>query len=281
MTSRTADVRSSGPVAAVRGTLAVLAVLLLILCLVPPLASYARRFEFVEALQFCLLAIVVPALVACGACWHRLGLAATTPLAISDDGDLVAPDGLRSVDRMALGRKRHPDPWRAVVAAGVFLAAVVLWRIPLTVDALARHPWLAVVEAATLVPTGIALWLELVESPPLSPRLTRPHRVAVAAVVMWVIWVLAYLVGLSHGAWYHGFDHTMATGISVSADQQLTTGVVWKVSGAAFVPVVFWNLIFWLQSEEDPDGEMYRLMRQERTRVQGQVSDQGTGPGPS
>ena len=281
MTTRTANVRSSGPVAAVRSTSVVLAVLLLALSLLPPLATYARRFEFVEALQFCLLAIVVPALAACGAGWRRLGLATTTPPAIGDDGDLVAPGGLHPIDRLALGRKRHPDPWRAVVAAGVFLAVVVLWRIPPAVDASARHPWLAVVEAAMLVPTGIALWLELVESPPLSPRLTRPHRVAMAAVVMWVIWVLAYLVGLSHGAWYHGFDHSLATGISVSADQQLTTGVVWMVSGAAFVPVVFWNLIFWLQSEEDPDDELHRLMRQERTRAQVRVTDQGTGPGPS
>lgn len=269
----TADVRSGGPVAAVRSTVTVLAALLLVLSVVPPLATNARRFEFVEALQFCLLAIVVPALAACGACWHRLGLAAATPPSVGDDGDLVAPLEFHPVDRLALGRKRHPDPWRAVVAAGVFLAMVVLWRIPLSVDALARHPWLVVVEAATLVPAGIAMWLELVESPPLSPRLTRPHRVAMATVVMWVIWVLAYLVGLSHGAWYHGFDHTLATGISVSADQQLTTVVVWMVSGAAFVPVVFWNLIFWLQSQEDPDDELHLLMRQERTR--------GSGPGSS
>ena len=281
MTPRTADVRSGGPVAAVRSTLAVLALLLLALSLLPPLATYARRFEFVEALQFCLLAIVVPALAACGAGWNRLGLATTAPHAIGDDGDLVAPGELRSVDRLALGRKRHPDPWRAVVAAGVFLAVVVLWRIPLSVEALVRHPWLAVVEAATLVPTGIVLWLELVESPPLTPRLTRPHRVAMAAVVMWVIWMLAYLVGLSHGAWYHGFDHTLATGISVSADQQLTTGLVWMMSGVAFAPVVFWNLVYWLQSEEDPDDELHRLLRQERTRAQVGVMDQGTGPRPS
>ena len=280
MTDRAADVRSRGTVAAVRLTLSLVAVALLVLSLIPPLATYARRFEFVEAIQFCLLAIVVPTLVACGAGWHRLGLAVATPPAIGGDGYLAVPDGLRPVDRLALGRRRNPEPWRAVVAASVFLAVVVLWRIPLSVDALVRYPWLVVVEAATLVPSGVVLWLELVESPPLSPRLTRPYRVGLAAVVMWVIWVLAYLVGMSHGAWYHGFDHTRATGISVSADQQLTTGVVWMVSGAAFVPVVFWNLIFWLQSEEDPDDELYRLLRQERTRGRGRALDQGAGPGP-
>jgi cytochrome c oxidase assembly factor CtaG len=221
--------------------------------------------------------LVVPVLAASGAPWRRLGLAATKSPIIGDDGDVVAAGGLLPVDRLALGRLHRPDPWRATAAAGLYLGVVVLWRIPLTVDALARHPWLVLVEAAVLVPVAVVLWLELVESPPLTPRLTRPHRVAMAAVVMWVMWVLAYLVGLAHGAWYHGFDHTVATGISVSADQQLTTGVVWAISGCAFVPVVFWNLIFWLQSEEDPDDELHRLIRQQHIR--GRPADQGAGPG--
>jgi len=264
--TRPADDGRSRAVAALRLTLSLLAPLLLVLAVVPPLATYARRFEFVEALQFCLIAITVPVFVACGAPWARLRLAAAEPPAIGEDGDVSAPTDLRPVERLAAGRRRHPEPWRAVVVGTVYLAAVVLWRIPLTVDALARHPWLVVVEAVVLVPLGVVMWLELVESPPLLPRLTRPHRVAMAAIVMWVIWVLAYLVGLAHGAWYHGFDHTVATGISVSADQELTSGVMWAMSGAAFVPVVFWNLIFWLQSEEDPDDELYRLVRQERNR---------------
>lgn len=265
MTARAANERSVG-VGALRLVLAILAPVVLILSVVPPLAAYARRFEFVEAIQFCLLAVVVPVFLASGAPWQRLGLAAQEAPRIGVDGDVVAPTGLRPVDRLALGRRRHPDPWRCVVVALAYLAAVVLWRVPATVDSLAHHPWLVVVEAAVLVPLGLLLWLELVESPPLTPRLTRPHRVAMSAIVMWVIWVLAYLVGLAHGAWYHGFDHTVATGISVSADQQLTSGVMWAISGAAFVPVIFWNLIFWLQSEEDPDDELHRLVRQERLR---------------
>jgi cytochrome c oxidase assembly factor CtaG len=268
--------RSSGAVAAVRVTLSILAAALLVLSVVPPLATYARRFEFVEALQFCLLGIVVPVCVACGAPWRHLGLAAAEPPGITEDGDVVAPAGLRPIDRLALGRRHHTEPWRAVVVAGAYLGVVVLWRIPLTVDALARHGWLALVEAVTLVPAAVAVWLELVESPPVSPRLTRPHRVGMAAVVMWVIWVLAYLVGMAHGAWYDGFDHTVATGMSVSADQQLTTGIIWMVSGLAFVPVVFWNLIYWLQSEEDPDDELNRLFREERAR--GRTVDHGAGP---
>ena len=274
MTRPAADGRSRA-VAALRLTLSLLAPLLLVLCVVPPVATYARRFEYVEAIQFCLFAITIPVFLACGAPWRRLGLAADETPRVGDDGNVEAPEGIRPVDRLALIRRRHPEPWRAVVAGGVYLAVVILWRVPGTVDALARHPWLVLVEAATLVPLGVVMWLELVESPPLTPRLPRPHRVAMAAVVMWVIWVLAYLVGLAHGAWYSGFDHTVATGISVAADQQLTTAVIWILSGAAFVPIVFWNLIFWLQSDDDPDDELYRLVRQERNRARGVDSDSG------
>jgi len=274
VTRPAADGRSRA-VAALRLTLSLLAPLLLVLCVVPPVATYARRFEYVEAIQFCLFAITIPVFLACGAPWRRLGLAADETPRVGDDGNVEAPEGIRPVDRLALIRRRHPEPWRAVVAGGVYLAVVILWRVPGTVDALARHPWLVLVEAATLVPLGVVMWLELVESPPLTPRLPRPHRVAMAAVVMWVIWVLAYLVGLAHGAWYSGFDHTVATGISVAADQQLTTAVIWILSGAAFVPIVFWNLIFWLQSDDDPDDELYRLVRQERNRARGVDSDSG------
>jgi cytochrome c oxidase assembly factor CtaG len=248
-----------------RSVLWVVAILLLAGCLAPPLSAVARRYEFVEAIQFSLLAIVIPALVVCGAPWRVMRLAARHPL--EDEAQMVAPtSSLSPADRLAQGRRRHPEPFRSMCYASVYFAGVVLWRIPRTVDALARHRWLVVVEAVTLVGVGVGLWLELVESPPLTPRLSRPHRVAMAAVTMWAIWVVAYLVGLSHGSWYHAYLHGPGSAFSLSADQQLTTGVIWLVSGCAFIPVVFWNLVRWLQSEEDPDQEMHHLVRMERTR---------------
>jgi cytochrome c oxidase assembly factor CtaG len=211
------------------------------------------------------MAVVVPALVVMGAPWRLVGLASAPTSPPDDDVDPALTDG-RPVDRLARGRRRHPEVLRSVGFAVVFLAGAVAWRVPPSVNALAHHRWLVVVEAVTLVPAGMGLWLELVESPPLTPRLSRPHRVALAAVCMWTIWVLAYLVGLSHASWYHAYAHHPGAGLSLSADQQLTTGVMWFISGCAFVPVVFWNLIRWLQSEEDPDQEMHRMLRQERIR---------------
>ncbi|MGA2045278.1 MAG: hypothetical protein ABSG83_18135, partial [Roseiarcus sp.] len=67
MTGRAAAERPGGQIDAdgpgrAGPTLAALAAVFLVAALVPPLSSEARRLEVFEALQFALLAIVVPAL---------------------------------------------------------------------------------------------------------------------------------------------------------------------------------------------------------------------------
>lgn len=244
--------------------LLVVAAIVFILSLVPPLSSLARRYEFAEALQFSLLAIVVPVFVVSGSPWCYLGLAERSP---PEDKKVVPATNLRAADTLARHRSRHPEVLRSAVFAALFVAGAIAWRIPPMVNALATHPWLLAVEAITLVVVGVGLWLELIDSPPLKPRLSRPNRIALAALSMWAIWILAYLVGLSHGSWYRGYTHVAGRGLSLSADQQLTTGVMWFISGCAFIPVIFWNLVHWLQSEESPDEELHRLVRTERHRA--------------
>jgi cytochrome c oxidase assembly factor CtaG len=227
-----------------------IAVLVLVAALAPPFSGWARRYEWVEALQFAALGVVVPALFTAGAGWRALGL-----------GPFV--------ERLAAMRKRHPEPWRTTVFVGIELAAFVVWRIPVTVNWLSGNGQRALLEALVLLPAGVGFWLECIESPPLSPRTTRPVRMVVAAAGMWTVWVLAYLVGLSHVAWYRAYPHPLGAGPSLAADQQVTTGVLWFVSSCAFAPIVFWNLVLWLHSEEDPDQELYRLAKAERRRNAG------------
>ncbi len=243
--------------------LLVLAVVLLVGALVPPLSTVARRVEVLEALQFALLAIGVPALVALGAPWRLLGVAAGNA-GVADREGVAVLERPGAADRAATARRRHPELTRSVAYLVVDVALVVAWRIPPSVDALARHGWLSLLEAVTLVTAGVGLWLELVESPPFSPRLARPKRIALAAVAMWTIWVTAYLVGLSHASVYPSYDHVVGRDLSVSADQALTTGLLWLASLGAFIPVIFSNLVLWLRSDEDPDDALYRLLRDRR-----------------
>ena len=60
---------------------------------------------------------------------------------------------------------------------------------------------------------------------------------------MWTIWVTAYLVGLSHTSVYPAYPHVAGRDLSVSADQALTTGVLWLTSLCVFIPVIFANLV--------------------------------------
>ena len=82
---------------------------------------------------------------------------------------------------------------------------------------------------------------------------------------MWAFWILAYVTGLSTHGFYGNFHHA-AGGLSAAADEQIASAVLWAVASATFAPVIFWNALRWLQSEEDPDTELLALARADRRR---------------
>jgi cytochrome c oxidase assembly factor CtaG len=249
MTGGVAAVRPDGSRKPARAWLAAAGATLVLLALVPPLSVLAGRYEWFDALRFSIFALVGPALVTVGAPWRALRL----------DPSLLS--------RLAAARRRHPEPMRSFGFLAADLVVIVAWRTPAAVDAASRQPLLVVVEAFCLVVAGIGLWLELVESPPLVPRATRPRRALLAALAMWTVWTLAYMVAMGRVSWYRGFHHLAGVGLSASADRQLSSVVLWAVAGATFMPVIFWNLVQWLRSEDDPDDELYRLLRDERRRT--------------
>lgn len=233
-----------------------LAVVLVVGFLVPPLGTLARRYEYVEALQFIVFIVWAPALFVMSAPWAWLGLSRRR-----ED----AP-GVGLVDRWAAVRARHRDPVRIGALYLVYATLVCVWRAPFAVDGVARHWWVAIFEALLLFPVGTAVWTELIESPPLAPRLTRPYRIGLAAFSMWIIWILAYFVALSHGSWFNAFVHRPGVGVSLAADQQLSAGVMWVLTGSAFIPLIFVQLVRWLQSEEDPTDELRQVVWSDRIR---------------
>ena len=89
-------------------------------------------------------------------------------------------------------------------------------------DALARHPALVAVELVTLLAAGTGLWLELVSSPPMAPRLPNPHRAAIAALAMWSTWAVGYALGLANHAVFHGYDGP-GSALSAVADAPFLT----------------------------------------------------------
>ena len=225
--------------------------LLCVLTFVPPLSSWAGRYEFGEILRYGLWAVAVPPLVALGVRW---------PNAAS----------------LAGARARHPELGRA--AGFVLLDWLVMawWFTPLAVRTVATDQWLVAMEALTLIVAGVGLWLELVESPPLVPRLDGLRRAVLAALTMWFIWIEAYLVGMSQSAWYRNFGHVTGHGLSRAADQQVAAVVLWLTATVVLVPVVFFNAMRWLHGGEEPDAELRKLVRAQRRGVGPFMERRGT-----
>ena len=255
--------------------LAVAGVVAVAVSLVPPVATLAHQYVVVESAQFVLFAIVAPALIVLGAPWRLLGLSragdgipaeAASGAAPAAPAGAGVPGGAGPFDRLAAGRQQHRSFLRASVFLLWFFGTCLVWRLPPVVDALARHPALIVAELVTLLAAGIGLWLELVSSPPLEPRLPNPQRAAVAALAMWSTWAVAYALGLANHGVFHAYD-AAGSGLSAVADQQITVGLVWAVSAFCFVPVVFVTMLTWLKDNDDPDEELQRLARNERQQA--------------
>jgi len=154
------------------------------------------------------------------------------------------------------------------VRAAIFLVfdglLIVWWFTPIAVRATARIPWLTAAEALTLVVAGTGFWLELVESPPLVPRSGTFRRAVLGAAAMWLLWIEAYLVGMSQSGWYRSFSHVAGRGLSQAADQQVAAMVLWLIPTVVFVPVIFVNAMRWLRSDPEPDAELRRLLKEDR-----------------
>jgi cytochrome c oxidase assembly factor CtaG len=194
------------------------------------------------------LALVAPGLVVAGAPWQVLGLGP-------------------AVEKLAAARQRRHERARTVAVAVPALACMVGWRTPAAVNALRAGGWLPALEAVSLGISGAALWLECISSGALVPRGPRPQRIAVAAVSMWTIWVLAYLLAMSGAGWYRSYLHVPGHGISLAIDQQAASGLMWAIATACFAPLIFWHLVQWLHGDEDADHELRRVVREERRRA--------------
>jgi cytochrome c oxidase assembly factor CtaG len=233
-------------------------------CLLPPAGTLALRYVVAESVQFTVFAMVAPALIVLGAPWRvlRLSRAGAAP-ASPGPATGVAP-GL--LDRVAQTRQEQRSFLRAAVFLLAFMAVTLVWRLPPVMDALVRQPGLIAAELVTLLAAGLGVWLELLASPPLAPRLPRPHRAAIAALAMWFTWGVAYVIGFHNGTVFTAYGSVPGRAISLIADQELAVAIVWAVAGFCFVPVVIVCMMGWLK-DNDTDEELQRIVRDGNQRA--------------
>ena len=255
-----------------RGWFAIGALLLAAAGLAPPVTSLAGRYVLAETAQFACFAMVIPALLVLGAPWRLLGLARRTPAADPDspsgntgvtsregrNSGAGHPAAERPADRLARLRARNPSFMRSVAFLAAFAAVCVVWRLPGVIDGVARDQGLAVAELASLLIAGVALWLELVPSPPLRPRGRGLHQAVTAAFAMWLIWIIAYIQGSASRGVFHAYRYHPGGPLSAVADQELATAVLWAVAAACFMPVIFTAAHRWLHDGDNVEAELER-----------------------
>ena len=216
--------------------------LVVLLALLSPLAYWSHLYIWVRSLQDILLANVAPVFLVLGAPWLvlRRGLAFPRPPA----GDA----GPRAGDAAP-----RPAASRARLAVGTVIAFNVVWcgwHLPPLYDGALRYPVVYAAEVVSYLGLGVAFWLVLIGSRPLSPVLPPLRRVMLLAGTVVVGTLLGMVLGFGYGVAYPSYLGAGRHLISVVYDQQAGGAVLWVLVLPVYVTAGVALLIRWLNDEE-------------------------------
>ena len=135
--------------------------------------------------------------------------------------DLLAPLARRHSLRRALSFLLRP-----AVAVALWLGVLVAWHLPALYDGALRHPLLHRVEHLSFVVVGALVWTLLID-PAGHGRLSVQGRIGLAAVMLWMGQLLAYVFVFSFHPYYDVYAEQPERlfGLSPLADQKVA-GVV-------------------------------------------------------
>jgi putative membrane protein len=223
-----------------------------LVALVSPLGYWSGHFIWVRSLQDVLLAVVAPGLIVLGAPWLVLARGA---------------GGLRAGESAAQDGPGNPAPlewsWLAwpVVVTVAFNAVWLGWHLPGPYDAALRYPAAGAAEVITYLGLGIAFWLQLIGSKPLSPRFAPMSRFILVAATVVATSGLAMVLMFDNARLYHGYaGHRV---LSVVSDQQVGGSVLFAVALPPLIVVAVALCIRWLATEESEalDAGFDRLLK--------------------
>jgi len=218
--------------------------LVVILALASPLAYWSHLYIWVRSLQDILLANVAPVFLVLGAPWLvlRRGLRSRRPTA-AGDGD--RPQATAAAPRPGAGRVRL-----AVGTVVAFNVAWCGWHLPPLYDGALRYPVVYAAEVVSYLGLGVAFWLVLIGSRPLSPVLPPLRRVMLLAGTVVVGTLLGMVLGFGYGVAYPSYLGAGRHLISVVYDQQTGGAVLWVLVLPVYVTAGVALLIRWLKDEE-------------------------------
>jgi putative membrane protein len=195
-----------------------------------PLDTLSERSFAAHMAQHVLLLTVAPPLIVLAAPWPRLW----RPLPLRFR---------RSLARFVV-RDPRARPLRAAaralggpaVAWLAFDANLVLWHLPALYDATLRDPVVHDAEHLLFLGTGLLLWAQVLDSPPLHARLDDLRRAGYLALATLVSWALAVVLAFAPHPLYRPYAALVHRpgGLSALADQHIAAGVMWVPGSLAF-----------------------------------------------
>ena len=217
--------------------------LVVLLALLSPLAYWSHLYIWVRSLQDILLANVAPVFLVLGAPWLvlRRGLAFRRPPA----GDAGPPRAGDAAPRPTAGLAR--------LAVGAVIAFNVVWcgwHLPPLYDGALRYPVVYAAEVVSYLGLGVAGWLVLIGSAPLSPVLAPLRRVMLLAGTVVVGTLLGMVLVFGYGVAYPSYLGAGHHVLSVVYDQQAGGAVLWVLVLPVYVTAGVALLIRWLNDEE-------------------------------
>ena len=231
--------------------------LVVVLALLSPLAYWSAHYIWVRSVQDVLLANLAPAFLVLGAPWLvlRRGLPFGVPGVRGAGRDPAAGPGTGT--GRGAGARPEPDPGRAarlarmsVITVIAFNVAWCCWHLPALYDGALRYPAVYAAEVVTYLGLGVAFWLQLIGSRPLSPALVPLRRVVLLAGTVIVSTVLGMVLVFGYGLAYPAYAGHGHSVLSVVYDQQAGGAVLWVLVLPAYVTAGVALLIRWLNDEE-------------------------------
>jgi len=221
-----------------------------VLALLSPLAYWSAHYIWVRSVQDVLLANLAPAFLVLGAPWLvlRRGLPIRVPRAHGPGNDPATGRGA--------GPGPRPDPGRAARVARMSVLTVIAfnvawcaWHLPALYDG-AWYPAVYAAEVVTYLGLGVAFWLQLIGSRPLSPALAPLRRVALLVGTIIVSTLLGMVLVFGYGLAYPSYVGPGHRVLSVVYDQQAGGAVLWVLVLPPYVTVGVALLVRWLKDEE-------------------------------
>jgi putative membrane protein len=221
--------------------------LTIVIALAGPIDRYADRLFWVHMIQHVLLLTVAAPLIALGAPWMSMWRPLPLEFRRGAAGTVARARWAAPLRRLGRAFGRPLAPWLA------FNINLIAWHIPVIFDLTLRHLAVHALEHTTFLLSGVLLWCQVIDSPPIRARLRADFRVYYMVATTAVGWALSLVLAFASTPLYPIYAHLADRpgGISALADQQLAAGVMLGPGSVSATIFVFVGLYRWLS----PDGD--------------------------